>query len=328
MFVKNTGTAAAYQPRGILDAVGNTPLVRLDRLRADDAHELHGKLEGMNPGGSAKDRAALRMILRAFERGDIAPGGMVVESSSGNMGIGLAYVCRVLKLRFTCVTDERTTLTNRRLIALYGANLEVIHQDDCHSSSLLERRLQRVQELLKENPGSFWPNQYANPDNAAAHRDTMREIVSALGGGPDYLFCAVSTCGTLSGCMDYIAEYGLATQVVAVDSVASAIFGAVVGNRLIPGMGAAIVPPLCLSTARPYCIRVPDKEIVRGCEIALVKEGLLVGGSSGAVIAAYLEHASSIPRGARCVLIFPDRGERYLDSVFCEEWVRANGLTP
>jgi cysteine synthase len=150
---------------------------------------------------------------------------------------------------------------------------------------------------------------------------TMREIVAALAGGVDYLFCATSTCGTLKGCADYIREAGLPTKVIAVDAVGSVIFGGQKAPRLIPGHGAALVPQLFRADLAARCVHVTDLDCVIGCRALVRQEGILAGGSSGAVLMSVNQLRQEIPRGATCVTIFPDRGERYLDTIYSDAWV-------
>jgi cysteine synthase A len=310
--------------RGVLDVVGNTPLVQLERALPGASFQLLAKLEGLNPAGSAKDRPARSVIRHALESGLVAPGGVVVESSSGNMGIGLAQACAYHGLRFICVVDSKTTVTNRQLLEAYGAELELVEQPDPETGELLQARLNRVHQLLQEHPGAHWPNQYANEQNSSAHfRTTMREIDRALQGRVDFLFVATSTCGTLRGCWDYIRTHGLSTRLIAVDAAGSRIFEDAPRIRRIPGLGAGIVPPLFPGRDQvPLFEHVTDVDCVVGCRRLVRREALLVGGSSGGVFTAVERWAERIPAGANCVAIFPDRGERYLDTVFNDRWVR------
>src|SRR5579864_4325999 len=210
---------------GVLSAIGNTPLARLDRLLPGSRFAVFAKLELLNPGGSSKDRPALAILASGLASGAVVPDTVVVESSSGNMGIGLAQACRYHGLRFICVTDRKATPQNLRLLAAYGAEIDLVTEPDPLSGELLQARLRRVQELLAAIPGSFWPNQYAHAENAGSHyRTTMREIVTALDGKVDVLLVATSTCGTLRGCGEYSRGHGLPTHIVAVDAVGSQIF--------------------------------------------------------------------------------------------------------
>ncbi|HYP52356.1 MAG TPA: 2,3-diaminopropionate biosynthesis protein SbnA [Pyrinomonadaceae bacterium] len=306
---------------GILSVVGNTPLVRLQRVLPDVNFQLYAKLESFNPGGSIKDRPAAGILRQARESGALPAGAVVIESSSGNMGIGLAQACSLLGLRFICVVDPKTTPQNIRLIKAYGAEVDLVTEPDPVTGEYLQARIDRVRDLVMATDNSFWPNQYANLFNPISHHQTMREIVDGVGGELDYLFCATSTCGTLRGCSEYIRENGLPTKIFAVDAVGSAIFGSPKTKRLIPGHGAAVVPPLFKDGLADECVHVTDLECVVGCRRLAHREAILAGGSSGAALSAVDKVKHRIPRGARCAVIFPDRGERYLDTIYSDEWV-------
>jgi len=305
----------------ILSAIGNTPLIRLSRIYEDLHFQLYAKLESLNPGGSMKDRPAFKIISNGLETGQLRPGSTVIESSSGNMGIGLAQACSLFGLRFICVVDPKTTQQNIRLLKAYGASVDMITEPDPLTGEYLQARIDRVRELLADTPGSFWPNQYANLFNPTAHHQTMQEIASALRGEVDYLFCAASTCGTMRGCAEYVETHGLRTQVYAVDAVGSVIFGGQKSKRLIPGHGAAVRPALFREGLVKGCVHVTDTECVVGCRRLARREAVLAGGSAGAVIAAVGKMADSIPVGANVAVILADRGERYLDTVYSDAWV-------
>ena len=308
--------------QGILSAIGNTPLVELKRAIPNARFRLFAKLEALNPGGSAKDRPAYSILRHAVSSGRLREGAIVIESSSGNMGIGLAQACRVFGLRFICVIDPKTAPQNVRLLRLYGAEIDLVSEPDPASGEFLQARVARVRQLVEQIPGSFWPNQYANAMNAMAHYETtMHEIASALKGEVDLLFCATSTCGTIMGCAEYVRDHGMSTRIVAVDAVGSRIFSDVSGKRLIPGFGAGFRPDLCRTELVSRCVHVSDLDCITGCRRLLRSEGLLAGGSSGGVLAAVDRLKDEIPAGARCVMILPDRGERYLDTVYSDDWV-------
>src|SRR3569833_1338468 len=186
---------------GGLAAVGDTPLVRLERLLPDAGFEVWAKLEALNPGGSIKDRTALSMRRGALERGDLRAGSTGVESSSGNLAIGLAQACRYFGLRLICVVDANITAANLAILRAFGAEAEMVEHPDPATGQYLPARLRRVRELLASHEDAFWPDQYANLDNTSAHHETMREIVTALDWHVDYLLCATGTCGTLRGCV-------------------------------------------------------------------------------------------------------------------------------
>ncbi|MEO6027331.1 MAG: 2,3-diaminopropionate biosynthesis protein SbnA, partial [Candidatus Binatia bacterium] len=280
---------------GVLACIGGTPLVALARVMPDAPFRLYAKLEASNPGGSIKDRAALGLLEAAWSSGALGPETVVVESSSGNMGIGLAQACAYLGRRFICVVDARTTAQNIAIMRAYGAEIEVVEAPDPVSGGYLRARIARVRAIVAALPSAFWPDQYGNVNNARAHRKTMSEIVEALDGRVDYLFCPTSTCGTIRGCADYVREHGLATEIIAVDALGSVIFddqtrsGALRGApspRLIPGHGAAIRPALYRDDLARECVRVSDLECIIGCRRLVAREGILAGGSSGAAVMA------------------------------------------
>lgn len=307
---------------GIISAIGNTPLVQLRRLFPDAGFNLFAKLESLNPGGSIKDRPALAILEEALRTGRIGPDAVIIESSSGNMGIGLAQACRYYGMRLICVVDPKTALQNLQVLKAYGAEIDHVMQPDPETGEFLQARLNRVQSLVGQIKNAFWPNQYANEQNPGSHyRTTMREIVAALGGKIDFMFVATSTCGTIRGCGDYARDHGLKTQIIAVDAVGSLIFSDQKAKRLIPGLGAGIKPPLCdLSVINEYVL-VTDVECIVGCRRLVAKEAILAGGSSGAVLSAIDRLKDRIPEGSVCVAVLPDRGERYLDTIFNDEWV-------
>ncbi|GIO14680.1 2,3-diaminopropionate biosynthesis protein SbnA [Cohnella xylanilytica] len=315
---------------GVLRTIGDTPLVPLKRMFADAPYKVYAKLEMMNPGGSAKDRPALRMIRKAIERGEIGPGTTVVESSSGNLAISLAQICRYLGIGFVCVLDALTTPANARLLRGLGARIEWIDKPDPETGEYLPARIRRVRELLQEIPDSYWPNQYANPDNYLSHyHTTWPEIARSLG-RVDYLFVGVSTFGTLRGCAERIRADGSSTRVVAVDAKGSVIFaGGETAKRRLPGLGAAVSPPLSKPELADRVVRVGDLDCVRGCRELLRTEAILAGASSGGVLAAIRRLHAEIEDGAVCAAILVDRGDRYGDTVYDDEWVAdALGVSP
>ena len=316
-----TGLDSSTKAPGVLGAVGNTPLVQLTRVFAPLDFALHAKLEMMNPGGSGKDRSARGMLLDALDRGDIGPGTTVIESSSGNLGVGLAQACALLKLRFVCVVDSRTTASHIAILKAYGAEVDVVDQPDPIGGDLLTARLNRVKQLRASIADSFWTDQYANPGNPRAQYAICGELDRDLGRPADYLFLATSTCGTLRGCREYIRDHASSTRIIAVDAVGSVIFGDEPQPRLVPGHGASRRPALYERGLEDECVHVCDRECVQGCFRLLHSEAILAGGSSGAVIAAIGKMRTRIPAGATVVAILCDRGDRYLETVYSQEWI-------
>ncbi|HEX2254536.1 MAG TPA: 2,3-diaminopropionate biosynthesis protein SbnA [Thermoanaerobaculia bacterium] len=311
------------QDRGILSCIGRTPLVPLRKLLPDADFELYAKLECLNPGGSIKDRPALTILEHAMDRGEIGPDTVIIESSSGNMGIGLAQACRYFGLRFICVVDAKTAKQNIGILRAYGAEVEQVLEPDPQTGELLQARIRRVRDLRERHPDSFWPNQYANPMNPRAHDlSTMAEVADALDGRVDFLFVATSTCGTIRGCADYARRHGMSTRIVAVDARGSRIFSEEKAERWIPGLGAGLRPEHFDPSLVDHFHHVTDLDCVRGCRTLVAREAIFAGGSSGAVVAALERLQDLVPAGANCVLVLPDRGERYLDTVYSNDWVR------
>ncbi len=268
------------------------------------------------------DRPAKRILEHALSSGILFPGGVVVESSSGNMGIGLAQACRYHGLRFICVVDPKTTEANLRVLRAYGAEIDLVSEPHPGTGEFLQARIERVQELLRVIPGAFWPNQYANLRNSASHyHTTLHEVAAALGGKVDFVFVPTSTGGTLRGCCEYVRDHGMATRVIAVDAFASMIFSDTRAPRMIPGLGAGLRPPLCDPSLVDNCVHVSDLDCVAGCCRLIERKAILAGGSSGGVLAAVEGFAGRIPTGAAVVAPLPDWGERYLDTVFSDDWV-------
>lgn len=305
---------------GVLRLIGGTPLVPLHRIYPDAHVNIYAKLEMYNPGGSAKDRPALRMMREAIAAGRVGPNTTIVESSSGNMAISLSMICGILGLRFICVVDPRTAETNLRIIRSYGAEINYVTEPDPATGEFLPARIARVNELVQQIGDAFWPNQYGNEFNAAAHRDTTMPEIEAAIGHIDMLLVGVSSCGSLRGCADYVHNNGLATAVIGVDAAGSVIFGGP-GSRRLPGLGAGIVPPLFAPGLASGHETVSDLDCVSGCRRLLRKESIMVGGSAGGVVTALGRRLDQLPPGANAVMILADRGDRYLDTVYSDEWV-------
>lgn len=307
---------------GVLDAVGNTPLVRLRRLAPHLSLEVYAKLEGQNPAGSAKDRPAARIIADAIERGEITERTTVVESTSGNLGVGLAQACGYLGVPLVCVVDDRTSDWNRRRMEALGADVRLVTEPDPATGELLPARIAMVRDIVATIGDAYWPSQYSNLANPAAHRDgTMREIDEALDGAIDWVFVATSTTGTLRGCYDYLRSAGRATRVVAVDAFGSALFGGTPGPRRLPGLGAGLQPELSREARFDDLVRVTDLDCVVGCRRLARREAILAGASSGGVATALRLREEGIAPGSTCVLVFPDGASSYLSTVFDDGWV-------
>ncbi|UZR98490.1 2,3-diaminopropionate biosynthesis protein SbnA [Chondrinema litorale] len=311
------------QHPNIIDTIGKTPLVKLERLCSNTELNIYGKLEAFNPGGSIKDRTAKQLISHAINTGKLQYGDTVIESSSGNMAIGLAQACLYYGLNLIVVVDPLVNQHTVKILKAYGAKIEMV-KEPAPIGGFLTARLNKVNELLDRVKNSFWPNQYSNPQNPIAHHQTMREIAESLSRNVDYLFAATSTCGTLMGCADYIEKNNLSTKIIAVDAAGSVIFGQPAGKRKIPGHGAGRPSNFLERDKISDVVHITDEECVIGCKRLLEKEAILCGGSSGAVVSALIKKLPYIPKRSTCALIFCDRGERYLDTIYNKEWVKEN----
>jgi len=308
----------------IIECIGGTPLVRLRRL-FNGGPQVYAKLELLNPGGSVKDRPARYIIERGLRDGTIAPGATIVESSSGNFAIALAMAARIYELEFVAVVDPRIAPLNLRILRQLGARVEMVERPDPYGG-YLHTRLERVRELLAEIPGAYWLDQYANALNAQCHYDGIgTEIVEALGTEEpvDAFVAAVSTSATLMGAARRLREAYPGIRVVAVDAQGSVIFGGPASRRSLPGIGSSRTPELLCPEEVDEVIYVDDYDSARGCRELLRGEGILAGGSSGAVIAAVQQVAAALPPSARIATVLPDRGERYMDLVYDDAWVEA-----
>lgn len=305
----------------ILDGVGGTPIVRLSRLFRDSRCEVMAKMELCNPGGSVKDRPARYIVERGLSDGSIPCNAHIIESSSGNLAIALAMVCRLRGLRFTAVVDPKISPTNLEIIRCYGGNIELVTEKD-RRGGYLETRIERVNQMLGERPGTVWINQYANERNWQSHyHGEGEEILRDLDRPVDYLVLGVSTSGTLHGIARRLREAWPNLKVVAVDAAGSVLFGAPPCPRELPGIGASRVPELLRREEIGEVIHVDDYESAVACRELVNHEGIFAGGSSGSVIAAIQRLCAHLNNAARILTILPDRGERYLDTVYNDEWL-------
>ncbi len=317
--------AAADAPRaavgqGLLSTIGQTPLVQLTRVFPQAHFEFFAKLEAFNPGGSMKDRPALRMVQDAQAAGRIGPDSVLVESSSGNLAIGLAQVACAMGLRLMVVVDPKVTQANLKILRAYGAEIDMVSTPDPETGEYLSARRKRVAHLVATLPGAVNLNQYANPGNPAAHREgTVSEMLDALDNRLDVLLVSISTCGSLKGARLALRDRGLATKLVAVDAAGSVIFGQR-GPRLLPGHGAGIIPEHMDDSLADSAELVTDADCVAGCRALVRSEALLAGASSGGIVAAIHRLQHQWPAGTRVAAIIPDRGERYLDTVYDDAW--------
>ncbi|TYB42716.1 2,3-diaminopropionate biosynthesis protein SbnA [Actinomadura chibensis] len=298
----------------------------VDDLYVDLRHvidrPLYLKCEGFNFAGSVKLKAAAAMVEAAAADGVLTPGSTLVESSSGNLGIALSLIAASRGLRFVCVTDPRCNPASVRVMRALGADVRVVAETDANGGHL-GARVRYVRELCASGPGYVWLNQYANRNNWLAHyRGTAPAIDRAF---PDLeiLFIGAGTTGTLMGCARYFRERRRPVTIVAVDAVGSVTFGGLPERRMVPGLGTSSRPDLVDESLVDDVVHVAEPDTIRTAH-ALSARGFLFGGSTGTVVSGasrWLE-AKYPGEDPVAVAIAPDLGERYLDSIYADGWLR------
>ena len=298
-------TAAA----SMLDLIGNTPTVRLNRLPEKGSATVLAKMESFNPGASVKDRVALWMVEDAEARGVLPPGGTIVEPTSGNTGIGLAVVAAVKGYRLILTMPEGMSVERRRLLSLFGAETVLTP-----SAEGMAGAVSAAEDLVRRNPGYYMPQQFTNPANPEAHRrTTAREVLQASEGRVDAFVAGVGTGGTLTGVGEVLKHHNPAVIIVAVEPLGSAVLsGMPPGPHAIQGIGAGFVPAVLNREVLDRVIPVSDEDAQATALRLAREEGMLVGLSSGANVFAALQIARELGEGKTVVTLCPDTGERYL----------------
>jgi cysteine synthase A len=294
----------------VLQTIGNTPHIRVNRLFGA-GREVWVKSERANPGGSIKDRIALAMVEDAEARGLLAPGGTIIEPTSGNTGIGLAMVAAVKGYRLVLVMPESMSIERRRLMLAYGASFDLTPREKGMKGAIA-----RAEQLLAETPGAWMPQQFDNPANVAVHaRTTAQEILADFPEGFDALVTGVGTGGHISGCAQVLKAAWPRLKVFAVEPAASPVIsGGAAAPHPIQGIGAGFVPSNLHTALLDGVIRVEAEESREMARRAAREEGLLVGISSGATLAAIARKLPELPAGSRVLGFNYDTGERYLST--------------
>jgi cysteine synthase A len=295
----------------ILEKIGGTPLVRINKLNSGAA-EVVVKVEYFNPGGSVKDRIAFAMIEAAEQSGALKPGALIIEPTSGNTGIGLAFVAAVKGYRLILTMPETMSIERRKLAQAYGAEIVLTE-----GAKGMKGAIAKALELRDANPGSFIPQQFENPANPAYHKaHTGPEIWTDTDGKVDAFVAGVGTGGTLTGVAEYLREKNPNVKIFAVEPDTSPVLaGGAPGPHKIQGIGAGFVPKVLKTDLITEVIGVSAENAGKTARAAAAKEGLLVGISSGAALYAALELAKRPEfAGKRIVALLPDTGERYLST--------------
>ncbi|MET8093895.1 2,3-diaminopropionate biosynthesis protein SbnA [Micromonospora sp. NPDC005220] len=283
---------------------------------------LHLKCEGFNFAGSIKLKAAREMVEAAEQDKLLSPGSVLVESSSGNLGVALSIIAASKGYEFVCVTDARCNLATRQLMEALGGRVTIVTEPH-PKDGLLGARLAYVRSLCASDDRYVWLNQHANPNNWRAHQRTTAPAIAGMFPQLDVLFVGAGTTGTLMGCGRYFKEHRPEVRIVAVDSVGSVTFGGPAGPRMIPGLGTGIQPPIFSMAYVDDVVYVPERDTVQLCH-QLAQRGFLLGGSTGTVVSGAREWLARHHQGeeTNAVAIAPDLGERYLDTVFQHSWIQ------
>lgn len=297
--------------RDVLSLIGNTPLVKINRLVSVDDAEVWVKLEGLNPGGSIKDRIALAMIESAEQQGRLKPGGTIVEPTSGNTGIGLAMAAAVKGYRLILTMSETMSIERRHLLQAFGAELILTSGEKGMMGAV-----EMAAKISIDNPDFFMPQQFDNYANPDIHRRTTAiEILNDLDDIPDAFVAGVGTGGTITGVGEVLRRKKSDILIVAVEPAGSPVLsGGSPGKHKIAGIGAGFYPGILNTKIYDEIIQVSDEDASKTTRALAKKEGLLVGISSGAAMWAAQAVAKKLGKGKKMVVIFPDRGDRYLST--------------
>lgn len=316
----------------ILEAVGKTPIVELQRVASDVAADVYVKCEYLNPAGSMKDRMTLHLIDRAEARGELQPGGTIIEATSGNTGAALAMIAAVRGYKCIFVMPDKMSQEKIASLRAYGARVVVcptaVEPEDPRSYYSVAER------LANETPGAFYTRQYENLDNPGGHyASTGPELWEQTGGEIDVLVAGLGTGGTITGTGRYLKEHKPEVQLVGVDPVGSLYYDFVKSGRVtkpfiykVEGIGEDFFPKTIDLRILDEIVRVDDKECFLMARALLRDEGLYVGGSAGAAVAGAIKYARQTGKKQNIVVILPDSAAKYLSKIFNDEWMRENGF--
>ena len=291
----------------LIDLIGNTPVIKLNNIFSGDIADIYVKLEGYNLGNSVKDRAALGMIEAAEKAGKLKPGGTIVEPTSGNTGISLALISKLKGYKVILVMPDTMSVERRSIIAAYGAELRLTE-----GKKGMNGAIEKAGELIENNPDFFMPQQFKNSANPLKHYETTGEEIIKDLPDLDAFVAGVGTGGTISGAGKRLKEFNSEIKIVAVEPQESPVIsGGKPGPHKIQGIGAGFVPDNLDLSVVDEIIEIPTERAFEICRI-LAENGLLLGASSGANIAAAYETAKKLGKGKKVLTISPDSGEKYL----------------
>lgn len=306
--------------KNVLEYVGQTPIVKLENDKITEIN-LFVKLESFNATGSVKDRAAKYIIDRVLKEKIIDKDTVIIESSSGNFGIALSSYCKSVGLKFYCVIDPHISRVNEMIINKLSTKVIKVDEPDENGGYLLTR-INKVNELKNEIKNSYWVNQYGNPYNAMAYYHTLAEEICNEVDDIEYVFLGISSGGTITGVSRKIKERYKNAKVIAVDIYGSVIFGGKPKKRYIPGIGSSKHPDILKHAMIDEVVMIDEISTIDSCNELLENNFIFAGGSSGSVYAAIKKYFSDkkLDHKPNVVAVFADRGERYIDTVYNEEW--------
>jgi N-(2-amino-2-carboxyethyl)-L-glutamate synthase len=310
----------------LLERLGNTPMESIYLVLGGVARKIHLKLESENPTGSVKDRTGYGLIQSCEAQGLLRRGSVVIESTSGNLGVALSFLCKLKGYRLIVVIDPKTTQENIAKMQAFDAQIDMVQQPDENGGYLLSR-LRRVYELCERFDTYVWTDQYSNPANPHIHYlTTAPEIYRQMHGKVDALFIAVSTGGTLAGISRFFREVSPSTSIIGVDAYGSVIFGTPPAPRKLTGVGSSRPSSFITKDLYDMHILVGDDDAFTFCRALQDTTGMKVGGSSGAVLTACARYLHDHPELTNVVCVVADSGDNYTNSIFNDEWVRKQGL--
>lgn len=321
----------------ILQTIGKTPLIKLNQITKNSPHQFFAKVEYFNPGGSVKDRISLAIIEGAERRGELKPGGTLVEATSGNTGIGLALVAAVKGYKCIFVLPAKMSEEKRAILRAYGARVVItpmgVEPEDPLSHYSVAKK---IASTIKEKTGNcFYTNQYHNPDNLDAHYNvTGPELWNQTGGDIDVYAAGVGTGGTLSGVAKYLKEQKPDIKVICMDPIGSILadlyhHGKVItpaASYQVEGIGEDMLPDNCKLNLYDGFVNVNDLDAFTMTRRLVAEEGLCVGPSSGLILAGAIKYSQTLKKPSKIVVIMPDSGKAYLTKAFNDQWMVQNGF--
>ena len=315
----------------ILDLVGNTPLVRLNKVTKGLRATIFAKLENLNPGGSVKDRIGITMLDEAEEEGKVKPGTTIIEPTSGNTGVGLAMVAAVRGYKMIFVMPDKMSEEKRSLLRAYGARVVVTPTNVSPESS--EHYTKVAEKLARETPNSFMPNQYENKANPEAHyKTTGPEIWRQTEGKLDVFVCGMGTGGTITGTGRYLKEKKKTLKIVGADPHGSIFYPRFHQEKEEPhqykveGIGEDFMPGTMDLSIVDDVVQVSDKDAFQMARRLAREEGILVGGSGGTAVHAAIQVAQKLNKNKMIVTLLPDSGRNYLSKLYSDEWMKEQGF--